>query len=65
MNPFTALGATSGVVGIVGFGLQLATTLQIYMEGSLEVDERIRAITNGISITSLALQQLETVIEND
>jgi hypothetical protein len=65
MDPFTALGAASGVVGIVSFGLKLATTLQTYVEGTIEADERIRAITNDISATSSALQQLEAVIEHD
>jgi hypothetical protein len=65
MDPFTALGAASGVVGIVSFGLQLATTLQTYIETSLEADERLRAIAHDISATSSALQQLEIIIEID
>jgi hypothetical protein len=65
MDPFTALGAASGIVGIVGFGLQLATTLQTHIESSLEASERLKAIAHDISATSSALQQLEIIIEVD
>jgi hypothetical protein len=60
-----ALGATGSVVGIVGFGLQTAGTLQTYAEASLEVDDRIRDIANDISATASALQRLQAVISHD
>jgi hypothetical protein len=65
MNPITALGAASSIVGIVGFGLQVATTLQTYAEATFEADDRIRDIANDISATASALQRLQAVIVRD
>jgi len=60
-----ALGAAGSVVGIAGFGLQIAGTLQTYAEASLEADDRIRDIANDISATASALQRLQAVIDHD
>jgi DNA-binding FrmR family transcriptional regulator len=60
-----ALGAAGSIVGIVGFGLQIAGTLQTYAEASLEADDRIRDIANDISATASALQRFQAVIVHD
>ncbi|KAH8812189.1 hypothetical protein F5884DRAFT_304651 [Xylogone sp. PMI_703] len=65
MDPVTALGAAGSIVGIVGFGLQIAATLQTYTEATLEADERIRDIANDINATASALQRLQDVITRD
>ena len=65
MDPVTALGAAGSIIGIAGFGLQVATTLQTYVEATLEADDRIRDIANDISATASALQRLQVVIVRD
>lgn len=65
MDPVTALGAAGSIIGIAGFGLQIAVTLQTYTEAALEADDRIRDIANDISATASALQQLQAVIAHD
>ncbi|RDL35254.1 uncharacterized protein BP5553_07185 [Venustampulla echinocandica] len=60
-----ALGAAGSIIGIAGFGLQIATTLQTYAEATLEADDRIRDIANDISATASALQRLQAVITRD
>jgi hypothetical protein len=49
MDPITAIGMAGSAVGIAGFGLQIATVLQTYIEASLEADDRIREIANDTS----------------
>lgn len=60
-----ALGAAGSIAGIVSFGLQLATTLQTYIETMLEAEERLRDITFDINSTASALRQLQDIIDND
>lgn len=60
-----ALGAAGSVAGIVSFGLQLATTLQTYIETMLEAEERLRDITFDINSTASALRQLQDIIDED
>jgi hypothetical protein len=52
-----ALGAAGSIVGIVALGLQLATTLQTYVEAVIEVGERLRDIALDINSTASALKQ--------
>ena len=59
------LGATSSAVGIVGFGLQLATTLQTYVEAVIEAEERLRDIAFEVNSTASALKQLQEIIDAD
>jgi hypothetical protein len=65
MDPITAIGMAGSAVGIAGFGLQIATVLQTYIEASLEADDRIREIANDINATASALQRLQAVIDED
>lgn len=60
-----ALGAAGSILGIVGFGLQIATTLQTYVEGTREADDRIRDIANDINATASTLQRLQAAISHD
>ncbi|CAG8975348.1 hypothetical protein HYALB_00005678 [Hymenoscyphus albidus] len=57
--------AVDSIVGIVNFGLRLATTLQTYVETALEAEERMRDITFDINSTASALKQLQDIIEHD
>jgi hypothetical protein len=58
-----ALGAAASIAGIVGFGLQLATTIQTYVESVSEAEERLRDVAFEISSTASALSQLQEVLE--
>ena len=60
-----ALGAASSIVGIIGFGLQLATTLQTYVEAVIEAEETLRDIAFDINSTASALKQLQEIIDAD
>lgn len=60
-----ALGAAGSIVGIVAFGLQLATILQTYVEAALEAEERLRDIAFDINSTASALKQLQDIIDAD
>jgi hypothetical protein len=65
MEPISALGLASSVVGIAGFGLQIATTLQTYTEAALEADDRMRDIAFDISNAASPLRLLQDVITED
>lgn len=52
-------------VGVVGFGLQLATTLQTYMELAWEAEDALRDIVFEVNATASALRQLQTVVDAD
>jgi hypothetical protein len=56
---------TSGIVGIVGFRLQLATTLQTHIEAVLEAAEMLRDITFEVASTASALKQLQDITDDD
>ena len=53
------------VVGVVGFGLQLATTLQTYMELTFEAEDALRDIVFEVNATASALKQLQTIVDAD
>ncbi len=57
------LGTAASIAGIIGFGLQLATTLQTYVESVAEAEERLRDIAFEVSSTASALSQLQQVLE--
>lgn len=65
MEPISALGLASSVVGIADFGLQIATALQTYTEAALEADDRMRDIAFDISNAASALRLLQDVITED
>ncbi|KAF4976449.1 hypothetical protein FZEAL_6887 [Fusarium zealandicum] len=52
-------------VGVVGFGLQLATTLQVYIEGVAGVDDRLRELSFDVASTASTLKQLQDMLEAD
>jgi hypothetical protein len=60
-----ALGVTASIAGIVGFGLQLATTLQTYVESATEAEEQFRDIALDINSTASALKQLQEIVDTD
>ena len=60
-----ALGAAGSIVGIVAFGLQLATTLQTYVEAATEAGKRLRDIAFDINSPASALKQLQNIIDAD
>ncbi|KAK8045371.1 hypothetical protein PG993_005395 [Apiospora rasikravindrae] len=60
-----ALGAAGSIVGIVAFGLKLATTLQTYVETVADAEQTLQDIAFEVSTTASALKQLQDLIEAD
>jgi hypothetical protein len=60
-----AIGTASAIVGIVSFGLELASALQTFISAVQEAEERLTAIAQEIGATAAALQQLQTLIDRD
>lgn len=60
-----ALAAAASIAGIVGFGLQLATTLLTYVESVMEAEERLRDVAFDVNSTASALKQLQEIIDTD
>ncbi|RSL58722.1 hypothetical protein CEP54_007645 [Fusarium duplospermum] len=52
-------------VGVVGLGLQLATTLQTFVEGVAGVEDRIRELSFNVASTASTLKQLEDMLDAD
>ncbi|KAK4448964.1 hypothetical protein QBC34DRAFT_101207 [Podospora aff. communis PSN243] len=59
------LSIAASVVGVVSFGLRLATALQTYAEIASEADEALHDIIFDINATASALRQLSDLIESD
>ncbi|KAK0623727.1 hypothetical protein B0T14DRAFT_495159 [Immersiella caudata] len=59
------LSITASVVGVVSFGLRLATALQTYSEIASEADDALHDIIFDINGTASALRQLSELIESD
>lgn len=57
--------AAGSIVGIVAFGMQLATTMHTYMETVDEADQKLRDIVFDMNTTASALKQLDVIIEKD
>lgn len=60
-----AVGTASSIVGIVSFGLKLATTLQTYVELVREAKEELQYIVFDVNATSAALRQLQAIVDSD
>ncbi|RSL78144.1 hypothetical protein CEP51_008463 [Fusarium floridanum] len=52
-------------VGVVGLGLQLATTLQTYVEGVAGTEDRLRELSFDVASTASTLKQLEDMLDAD
>ncbi|KAL2672811.1 hypothetical protein Neosp_013527 [[Neocosmospora] mangrovei] len=52
-------------VGVVGLGLQLATTLQTYVEGVAGAEDRLRELSFDVASTASTLKQLEDMLDAD
>jgi len=59
------LSLTASVVGVVSFGMRLATALQTYTELASEANEALHDIVFDINATASALKQLSELIEAD
>ncbi|RSL55632.1 hypothetical protein CEP53_007023 [Fusarium sp. AF-6] len=57
--------ATGLAVGVVGLGLQLATTLQTYVEGVAGTEDRLRELSFDVASTASTLKQLEDMLDAD
>lgn len=55
----------NSVLGIVSFGLQLATTLQTYIEATREFKDRFFEIVVEINSTAATLRQLQDLLDTD
>ena len=60
-----AAAATGSIADVVGFGLQLATTIHTYVEAVWEAKNRLRDVAFDINSTASTLKQLQAVIEAD
>jgi hypothetical protein len=65
MDPITALGAASAVVGLVGFSLQLGQVLQGYIGSAYKADASIRKTKQSLSSTVSVLMLLQDILEKD
>ncbi|KAM3549195.1 hypothetical protein MY1884_008848 [Beauveria asiatica] len=61
-DPLTAAGS---ILHIVTTGVQLATTLQTYMELAREAEHELHDIVFDVNATAVALKQLHTIIDAD
>lgn len=52
-------------VGVVGLGLQLATTLQTYVEGVAGAENRLRELSFDVASTASTLKQLQDMLDAD
>ncbi|KAM0426058.1 hypothetical protein ACHAPT_008689 [Fusarium lateritium] len=52
-------------IGVVGLGLQLATTLQTYVEGVAGAEDRLRELSFDVASTASTLKQLEDMLDAD
>lgn len=65
MDPVTILGAVGSVVGIAGFGLQLAQFLDTFIEGYASAPESLEAILETLYSTSEALEQVQEFLKRE
>jgi hypothetical protein len=59
------LEAAGSIVGIVAFGMQLATTLQTYIELTADTKEHLHDLVFDVNATASALRQLQDIIDSD
>ncbi|KAJ4324573.1 hypothetical protein N0V84_003852 [Fusarium piperis] len=57
--------AASLAVGVVALGLQLATTLQTYVEGVAGAEDRLRELSFDVASTASTLKQLMDMLDAD
>lgn len=57
--------ASRSIASTVAYGLQLATTLQIYAEGLSGAEEKLCELAVEINTTAAALKQLQDVVDAD
>jgi hypothetical protein len=65
MDPFTILGAVGSVVGIAGFGLQLAQFLDTFIEGYTSAPASLEAIVDTVYSTTGALEQVQEFLKRE
>ncbi|KAJ3459757.1 hypothetical protein MRS44_015830 [Fusarium solani] len=66
-SPFNPqkMEAAGLAVGVVDLGLQLATTLQTYVEGVAGAEDRLRELSFDVASTASTLKQLEDMLNAD
>lgn len=65
MDPITALGAAGSVVGIAGFGVQLAQILRKYLSQIWYAQESLEAIVEEIGLTTSTLEEIYVFLEQE
>ena len=60
-----APGAALPLVAVVGYGLQLATSLQLYAEGLSDTNEKLVELSVDIHATASALIQIQDAVNID
>jgi hypothetical protein len=60
-----ASAVAASITGIVRFGLQLATTIQTFVESSFDTEELLRDIALEISSNASTLSQLQQILEGE
>lgn len=58
-----ALGASTSIAGIIGFALQITTTIQTYAKSVFEAKKRLVDVASEISSTASTLNRLQEVLE--
>jgi hypothetical protein len=65
MDPITALGAASSVIGIASFGIQLSQILYQFTTQALSAKESLQTILSGIHATTCALNQVHGILAEE
>jgi hypothetical protein len=62
MDPLSAIGAASSVVGVASFGIQLSQALYKFTSQALSAKESLQTILSGVHATACALNQVHGIL---
>ncbi|RDW91565.1 hypothetical protein BP5796_02730 [Coleophoma crateriformis] len=65
IDPISALGAASSVVGIASFGIQLSQALYQYISDARDYKLELNAIVNGVRSATDALEMIRDLLETE
>jgi hypothetical protein len=62
MDPLSAIGAASSVVGVASFGIQLSQAFYQFTSQALSAKESLQTILSGVHETACALNQVHGIL---
>jgi hypothetical protein len=65
MDPLSAIGVASSVVGVASFGLQLSQVLYQFTSQALSARQSLQDILSGIHATTCALDQVQGILAEE